>query len=148
MKINLLCTIGALAFYGLSFGQSAFLDAGSERLVGNQQGNFSIGESTDKCASKTVGKWGDLTATLYDAFSRPAQSTLNIPFELSNNSVVSLDILDQAGNPVVAVFAGELHDGYYVFSVNYKLLKEGAYSCRLATEKGQIIREINMNCTL
>lgn len=130
MKIKQLCTIGALAFYSLSFGNS---------ITGTML------QDTVHSNVPVVGKRGNPKANLPEAFPDSTHFNLNIPVELLDGGNFSLDIFDNMGCKALSVFAGELHDGYYVFSVNLEALQEGIYYYRLTTADGDITRELRIS---
>ncbi len=130
MKIRQLCTIGALAFYSLSFGNSL---------------NGIVLRDTAHSNVPVVGKRGNPKANLPEAFQDSTHFNLNIPVELLDTGNFSLDIFDNKGCKIMSVFAGELHDGYYVFPVDLEVLQEGIYYYRLTAADGDITRELRVS---
>lgn len=84
----------------------------------------------------------DRSAQLGAAWPVPANSSLNLPFEISTTTAVTIDVLDAMGRMVESAHIGTLPAGRYKHVFNVEGWNAGAYTMVLHTEQGKHTRSV------
>lgn len=92
----------------------------------------------------TATELKDPTVQITAISPNPADSTVQIAFDLKQSSTVSLRLYNSAGQQVSDIFTGHLESGSHLQSANIEDLPNGMYVCRLFTTTGSIASKINV----
>jgi hypothetical protein len=93
----------------------------------------------------TVAKNDDKLLNNVQVYPNPVTDQINLKYELSRNSNVTIKIMDVLGNDVITIFSQRVEPGekVYTYSINNKL-NRGFYFVRIVAGPESVIKRISV----
>lgn len=136
-----------VAYYG-GFGMPTIaVIAGNQHSVLFSNVGFSIGDTTTMGTEirnfflTGIGET-NTTVSSMEAFPNPATENIQITYELTKNSDVTVQIVNTLGQTVRENALGEVTTGMHTTSVSVADLEAGVYFVQLTTAEGIVSRQI------